>query len=143
MELPGRVRLPAGAADMLDAHARAQSPREACGLLIGRFDGPLALVDALVPARNVSCGNDVYELAPEDFVAADAAAEARGLAVVGFYHSHPRGPRQMSAVDRARAWTRHVYLLIVPETLSGSELSAWILGDETAGFEPLAIDFLK
>lgn len=130
-----RLVLPAGAADALARHAAEDAPREACGLLIGSVDGDTCTVVEVRRGRNTAASNDLYELDPEDFVAADAHAEARGLSVVGFYHSHPRGPERLSHIDEAKAWPGSVYLLIHPPTRSGSRLSAWI----APGFHGLTV----
>jgi proteasome lid subunit RPN8/RPN11 len=79
-------------------------------------------------------------LDPEDFVAADAAASGTGFEVIGFYHSHPRGPARLSQVDRAGSWPGYVYLLIFPETRSGSGISAWVQPTAGAPFLPVVID---
>lgn len=126
MEVPVAVRLPPGAVEAMRAHAAREAPRECCGMLVGLFRADRVRVDKVVAGRNLASTRDLYELAPEDFVSADAAAERRGLAVVGFYHSHPRGPGRLSQADRARAWPGHVYLLISPETRSSNGVSAWI-----------------
>lgn len=132
-----RVRLPAGAADELSRHAAEEAPRECCGLLVGRTTGETCDVVYMKRGRNLAATHDLYELDPEDFVAADAEAEARGLSVVGFYHSHPRGPERLSHTDRSLAWSGYVYLLIGPQSLSGSGLRAWI----APSFSPLVVEF--
>ena len=135
-----RVRLAPEHAELLLAHARRDAPLECCGVLIGRIEGELATIEDVRPGRNLSAAHDLYELDPEDFVAADAAAEALGFSVLGFYHSHPRGPDRLSEVDRARAWPAYIYLLICPETRSGSAFSAWVQPASGQVFSPLALE---
>ena len=88
--------------------ARAAAPRECCGLLIGTGD---AVVRAH-PAANLAEAATRYEVAPADHFAALRAARAEGLAVVGAYHSHPSGPAEPSATDRADAVPDFLYLIV-------------------------------
>lgn len=64
-----------------------------------------------------------YEIPPERLHAVLTDVEAAGEDVLGFYHSHPDGPAEPSATDRATAtWAGHLYLIVVP----GSEtVRAW------------------
>ena len=139
MEAPERVRLPEGAAAVLDRHARTDAPREACGVLIGRVADGLCDVFELIPGRNRATSADRYELDPEDFVAADARATGRAMEVVGFYHAHPRGPDRLSRIDQDQAWPGYVYLLVCPEIGSGSVVSAWLQPAAGAAFFRLTI----
>jgi proteasome lid subunit RPN8/RPN11 len=97
---------------MLD-HARADAPREACGVLVGREDGETVVVDTVRRVPNVADAPRVtYELDPEGTVAVFDEAAATGREVVGFYHSHPAGPASMSETDHAQAsWPGYVYVL--------------------------------
>src|SRR5688572_5105824 len=73
------------------AHALAEFPREACGLIVvhkGR--------EKYWPCRNVAEGDDHFLMAAEDF----AAAEDHGT-IVGVFHSHPNAAPDPSQADRA------------------------------------------
>jgi proteasome lid subunit RPN8/RPN11 len=83
------------AAEALLAHARADAPDECCGLLIGQP----GLVERAVPAANARRSETSYLIDPADHFAAMRAARAEGRAVIGGYHSHPRGPSRPSATD--------------------------------------------
>jgi proteasome lid subunit RPN8/RPN11 len=98
----------------LVAWTRDALPAEACGLLLGRgSEGGLA-IERVVLARNATTepAADRYEVHPEDFVAADAAARELGLEVVGAWHSHPSSRARPSSTDRERAWDDFVYAIV-------------------------------
>jgi len=85
--------------DAVVAHAHAEAPRECCGILLG--DG--RAIRAAAPARNLAASATRYLIDPEDHIRIRRDARGRGLAVVGFYHSHPNGTPAPSATDLAEA----------------------------------------
>lgn len=131
-----RARVPAALVDAMRAHAQAEAPRECCGVLVGRWAGRTFEVVEALPGRNLATVDDLYELDPEDFVRADAQAGEVGLEVVGFYHSHPRGPDRLSEVDRRQAWAGYLYALV---SGSGCGFTAWMAPATGAPFEPVLL----
>jgi proteasome lid subunit RPN8/RPN11 len=101
--IPRRVLL-----DILE-HARAEQPRECCGVLIGRGD---EIVD-VTRAKNLHASATRYEIDPRDHFHAIKTARARGLSIVGFYHSHPHSLPYPSATDRSEATADDVLYVIV------------------------------
>lgn len=99
----GRVRLVVG--DELLAElvrlAVEVAPEEACGLLVGRVEGDEAQVHEAPRSPNRAADPRIgFELDPAAWVATEDAARGRGLEVLGFWHTHPRGPAEPSAEDR-------------------------------------------
>ena len=78
--------------DAIRAHAAAEYPAESCGLLV--------LIDGrpqYVPCRNLSDQpGDRFELAPEDYAAAEDLGE-----ITGIVHSHPDATSRPSSADVA------------------------------------------
>jgi hypothetical protein len=89
---PAGLRLPGRVLDEVVAHARAEAPRECCGLLIGRAGE----IERAFPARNARRGTTRYLIDPRDHFAAIKAAREAGAGVVGYYHSHPSTAPQPS-----------------------------------------------
>ena len=83
----------------LEAHARAESPRECCGLLLGT---PGRVV-ASHRARNLSDDANRFLLDPRAHIEALRAARSGGPDVVGFYHSHPHSAPVPSSRDLAES----------------------------------------
>ena len=80
--------------------ARAAHPCECCGILLGEGDR----VTGIAPARNVHTAPEThFEIDPADLILAHRAAREGGPQVLGYYHSHPSGPPEPSATDRAHA----------------------------------------
>jgi proteasome lid subunit RPN8/RPN11 len=76
-------------------------PLEACGLLGGDPATGLALVS--YPAGNDEASARVYTVNPRDHLKADRDAEARGLEIIGVFHSHTHTEAYPSPTDVAQA----------------------------------------
>jgi len=103
------VILPDAVRDEVTAHARETAPAECCGMLVGT---PAAIVSA-VRATNLSDNPSRFLIDPKDHIRARRDARARGLDVVGFYHSHPHSDARPSPTDLAEAsYENHLYLIV-------------------------------
>ncbi len=89
--------------DLIDQLLRETTqahPQECCGILLGEG----TRIAAISPARNVHPAPQThFEIDPQALVDAHRATRAGGPHVVGYYHSHPHGPAEPSATDRAEA----------------------------------------
>jgi proteasome lid subunit RPN8/RPN11 len=104
-----RWRIRAAARDAAVAAARAAHPAECCGMLLGTGH----LIADAVPARNLAADPDRFLIDPRDHIAARRDGRARGLEVLGFYHSHPHGPAVPSARDAADiSYPGHLSLIV-------------------------------
>lgn len=118
------MRLAADVRAALLEHAREGVPEEVCGVLSGRRDPdgtPIVTGNHRVP--NVADSPETrYELDPAAQLAAMEAIEEQGDEVVGFYHSHPRGPAGPSATDaRLATWPDYRYCIVsLPEETVGA-----------------------
>lgn len=82
------------------AETRAAYPRECCGLLFGSD----ATVTTPRPATNIHpTPESHFEIDPQALIDAHRAMREGGPRLVGYYHSHPDGPPEPSATDRALA----------------------------------------
>jgi proteasome lid subunit RPN8/RPN11 len=127
------------AAQMLGAAARA-FPLECCGLIEGvRMEGGWR-VTALHEAANMA--EDParrFLIDPQrqfDLMRALRASETR---IIGCFHSHPAGPAEPSAADRAQA-LEHDFLWLIAggSAESGFTLQAYVF-TEQSGFTRLAL----
>lgn len=82
-------------------HAQTKFPNECCGAMLGRIDGDRKVVTLAVPIENAYEGAQGarYEIGPEDLLAADREARARGMDLVGIFHSHPDCDAYFSETD--------------------------------------------
>jgi proteasome lid subunit RPN8/RPN11 len=119
--------------DML-AHARADAPRECCGLLVGRDD----VVVRSVRARNLAENATRYLVDPQDHFAAVRSARADGMEVIGAYHSHPSTAPVPSATDIAEANSGSDFLHVIVSLVS-DDVRAYRIDPGSATPRPLAL----
>jgi proteasome lid subunit RPN8/RPN11 len=122
------VVIPAEIRRELEAHARAEAPNEACGLLLFR-DGRAERYER---GRNALGSPYRFELEidPEIWFAEDEGYE---LAV---FHSHPASAPRPSRTDveRIGLWEGRPYLILRLDT---GELAGWRIRDGRVEPEPL------
>jgi proteasome lid subunit RPN8/RPN11 len=115
--------------DALLAHAARAAPEECCGILLGRG----LRIERAVATDNVAPDRrDRFEIDPQALVDAYRAARAGGPDVIGYYHSHPRGPAEPSAIDSAMAARDGRVWAIIGQ----SGVTFWRDGE--SGFAPLS-----
>ena len=91
------------------AHARAERPLEACGLLGGRS----ARVEKVYPLPNAERSPVRYLADPEAQLQAMLEIEKLGWEIVAIYHSHPASPAYPSATDLEMAFYPKALSLII------------------------------
>lgn len=89
------LNIPRAPADDVIAHALAEDPNECCGVMAA---------DGAVAARTYRITNQYaspyrYRMDPQEFLSADRDAEARGLEIAVFYHSHTHSEAYPSDTD--------------------------------------------
>ena len=102
--------------DEIVSRARRGGDREVCGVLGGKTERelPEPVVDSVYPVDNVAdAPRTRYELDPEEQLRVIEALEDRGETLVGFYHSHPRGPPVPSETDvESATWPGASYVIV-------------------------------
>ncbi len=120
---PERVSISAGLRDAIVAHARAEAPNEACGLIAGTApaaDGGIAT--AWHATRNRAASPLRYDIHPEDLLRVSLAIDDADGVIWGIVHSHVRSPAHPSPTDVGLALYPDAIYLIV--SLAESEADA-------------------
>jgi len=103
------LKIPRELLDELRRHGEATYPHESCGVLLGEFGGAdERTVRSVVRCPNLHPGprERRYRISSLDLVRVQREARQGGLAIVGFYHSHPDRPACWSSADLEEAhWT--------------------------------------
>ena len=142
---PGVTVLPGAIRDAIVAHARAEYPNEACGLIVGDAPagaGGLAL--RFEPTRNKAASPYRYEIAPDDLYRIMVAADDAGEAIWGIVHSHTHTPAVPSPTDVGLAFYPDALYLLVSlsddeaDPVSGQPgVRAWRIADGEVSEVPL------
>jgi proteasome lid subunit RPN8/RPN11 len=89
-------------------------------------------------ARNtvVERSRDRYEMDPRDQIRIERDADAAGLEIVGYYHTHPDHPAQASRFDTERAWAGYVYVIVSVENGKPVDANAFVADKDGGPFHP-------
>jgi proteasome lid subunit RPN8/RPN11 len=126
---------------LIYTHASEIYPHECFGFLVGVREGG-GLVRRAVRGANVSGERSHrFEMASEEFLAVEAAAEREGMEVIGFYHSHPDWPAMPSQQDLKTAWSSSFYLIVSVHDWHPLNVTIWRLADGAPGrFEQVPVE---
>ena len=138
-ERPTQISLPHEITTAMRAHARAEAPREACGIIIG--SAPAALGGAplrWIPTTNVLASSTLYEIDAAELLRISLDADDAGEFIWGIVHSHVASPAVPSATDTSVAgYPDALYILV---SLAPSQVApdgepgirAWWIVDRSA-----------
>lgn len=92
------------------AHARTESPRECCGLLVGAGD---RIVEAVALPNVDPSPERRFQVDPRDHINLRRSLRGSGRSIAGVYHSHPGSPAIPSPSDIAEAlYPDFIYLIV-------------------------------
>lgn len=123
------------------AHARAEAPVEACGLIAGRIEDGNKLIDKVYILTNVDHAEEHFTLDPKEQLAAVKDMRANGLVPLGNWHSHPVSPSRPSQEDKRLAYdSRASYLILSLMDENAPVLNSFHIEGDDAQKEELVID---
>jgi proteasome lid subunit RPN8/RPN11 len=133
------LTVPADLVEAMVAHARAELPNEACGVLSGSLAEGRALT--FHPTRNAEASPLRYSVHPEDLVRVTFEIDDAGSDLVAIFHSHTKSPPVPSATDRRLAfYPDAVYVLASLADPDAPALRAWQLRDGDATEVSLTVE---
>lgn len=117
-------------------------PNEGGGFLLGTLYNNEVTIRDVRPVLNVFASEEQYHryaMTPTDWMHLEDEADAKGLALVGYYHSHPDHPAIPSEFDRTHALPNFRYLITSIQTGQAVDIRAWQLSDDRSQFEELEL----
>jgi len=148
------IQLNAALLESIRSHGAREYPNECCGMLLGSADGADKEVAEVVPLRNIrhdaaraqellplddpgrESEKNRFLIDPLEQLRVEKEARARGLDVLGYYHSHPDHPARPSNYDREHAWPWYSYIILSVEHGEARDLTSWVLSEDRAHFDP-------
>lgn len=129
-------------ADAIRGHGEETFPDECCGFMLGEAKGENRRVAELLRADNVreeEAKHNRFLISPEDYLKSEKAARAKGLDVIGFYHSHPNAPAKPSQYDLDHGWPWYSYVIVSILDNVSDAMTSWIMADDRSQFDEEAI----
>lgn len=131
-------------------HGARAYPNECCGALLGvATESGEKRVRELLPLDNRREGEAArtrFLVTADDYRWLEREARAKGLDILGFYHSHPDHPARPSEFDREHALPWYSYIVVrVARRGAGQaggepqETTNWVLAEDRSRFleEPM------
>ena len=119
-------------------HSERAYPDEVCGLLIGEYHDTEKIVREVVPVENdweqVDERRRRFRIGPDVIAREERRARENGMALIGFYHSHPDSEPNPSETDREFAWPTYSYVIQRVERGISLAVKSWVLTDDRTGY---------
>ena len=122
----------------ISSAASAAYPFEGCGALLG--DKGHARVMLPLPNTEKDRPRVRFEVSPGDYLRVEREADARGLRLLGFWHSHPDHPALPSATDLSCAWVGLLTVIVSVQKGQARDIGAWEILSPELPFEPVEIE---
>lgn len=147
MRITQTVRLSQGLVAQIFEHLERAYPNEGGGFLLGSAlpEGGVSITH-IRPIENVAAQAEQYHryaMTPIDWMRLEDEADALGLTLVGYYHSHPDSPAIPSEYDRVHALPNFRYLITSVQDAKAVELRGWQLAEDRAAFAELPLTILE
>ena len=119
-------------------HLKATYPNEGGGFLLGSIHDADIHVEETIQIENVFEEAEQYHryaMTPQDWMRLEDEADARGLTLVGYYHSHPDSPAIPSVYDRDHALPNFIYIITQVQDAEAEDMRVWRLRPDRTEFD--------
>ncbi len=133
------------ALEQMKIHAERDYPDECCGALFATDGGRGIRVVGIRPIDNVTVENRQrrFSVSPQDYLRVECDADAQGLLLAGFYHSHPDHPARPSQTDRAFAQPGFSYPILSVVKGEVAEITSWRIENLDAEYEQEVLEVIR
>lgn len=117
------------AADEIKKHAADAYPYECCGILFGRYDQDIPHITDTVRTENSSPEGNAgrtFHMDPLGLYEYERQYHAKGLEILGFYHSHPDNLPVISESDDEYMIPEMVYAIVSAQSGGAGNISFWM-----------------
>jgi len=116
----------------------AAYPNEGGGFLLGHLETDTVRIADIVQVQNTFEAEEQfhrYAMTPLDWARLEDDADARGLTLVGYYHSHPNAPAIPSIYDRDHALPNFTYIITSVQNGQAVDMRVWRLRTDREQFD--------
>ena len=116
----------------------AAYPNEGGGFLLGHLETDTVRIADIVQVQNTFEAEEQfhrYAMTPLDWARLEDEADARGLTLVGYYHSHPNAPAIPSIYDRDHALPNFTYIITSVQNGQAVDMRVWRLRADREQFD--------
>lgn len=118
--------------DKILSHAVQGLPNEACGLIAGVVEDGIKRIEEVYLLTNVDNSNEHFSMDPKEQLAAIKDMRAKGLTLLGNWHSHPESPSRPSEEDKRLAHDSTMdYLILSLQDRENPVLNAFLVQNHT------------
>ena len=141
----GKLKLTQTQVDFIRRHAEAAYPEECCGVILGKLDGDMKTASEIEAIENSFDGSkqNRFLITPQTYLRLEKRGRAKGLEILGFYHSHPDSAACPSEYDREHAWPWFSYMIVSVRSGNAKDVRNWCLREDRSGFDPEEIEIQK
>ena len=134
------IQIPEQLLEAIRRHGRESYRDEACGVLFGSQTGSehgVKEVRHVQPLANSRDGerHRRFLITPKDYQRAEAEATARGLTLLGFYHSHPDHPAFPSGYDLDHGFPFFSYVIVSVQKGEPTEVRSFVMKEDRSAFD--------
>ena len=134
------IQIPEQLLEAIRRHGRESYRDEACGVLFGSQTGSehgVKEVQHVQPLANSRDGerHRRFLITPKDYQRAEAEATARGLTLLGFYHSHPDHPAFPSGYDLDHGFPFFSYVIVSVQKGEPTEVRSFVMKEDRSAFD--------
>ena len=132
------IRLPSNLQARIFDQMETTYPNEGGGFLLGETMAEGIVIRDIIQVENVFEEEEQYHryaMTPQDWMRLEDEADERGLALVGYYHSHPDSPAIPSDYDREHALPNFVYIITSVMMGRASDMRVWKLRADRSVFD--------
>lgn len=122
-------------------HAKENLPEESCGLIAGKEVDGVKHIEEVYLLENTDHSNEHFNISPQEQLKAIKDMRAKGLVLLGNWHSHPESPSRPSEEDKRLFFdSKARYLILSLMDAENPVLNAFIVKNHTdVSKEPLEI----
>ena len=118
--------------DKILSHAVQGLPNEACGVIAGVVENDIKKIEEVYLLTNIDNSNEHFSMDPKEQLAAVKDMRAKGLTLLGNWHSHPESPSRPSEEDKRLAHDSTVdYLILSLQDRENPVLNAFLVQNHT------------